>query len=187
MKRIRPKHFFFILIGLIVAGVAAMGAGYYFQTKKVKEQTKVLGERLADAEVAGEMTNQLRLLEKQYRKIEPLIPALDKALPRTKNQTEVLMQIQKLAVRSGLELPGATLNATTGVPTPISQTAKDSDVLAMPVNFQLTGSYEQMRAFLQGLEGFNRYSKVTSLNVSRIEGRPKSLTFSIKLNVYMKP
>jgi Tfp pilus assembly protein PilO len=186
-KAMQPKQFFFMLVAVIGALVVGIAAGYYYLSTNLKRQTVTLSERLADVEVADDAIAQLRLLEKQYQKAEPLVPALEASLPRTKQQTEILIQLQQLAARSGLSLPGITFASTAGLPTPVSQSIKEGDVLMLPVNFQTTGSYEQLSSFLQGLERFNRYTKVAGLNVTRVENRPKTLTFSVNLNVYFKP
>jgi Tfp pilus assembly protein PilO len=73
-----------------------------------------------------------------------------------------------------------------GVPTSTSQTVKSGQVLALPISFQLAGTYEQLQTFLKKVERLNRFTNVTNLGISRPD-KTKPIVYSISLNAYIKP
>jgi Tfp pilus assembly protein PilO len=183
---VKPKQFFYVLIGVSGLLVAILGYGYYFEVNRIKTKTAALAKTAADAAVAAEHVDQLSDLKQQFRELAPVLAKLDVALPRDKNQSEVVLQIQQLAAGAGMQLPSANFQANNGLPTATSQTVKSGDVLALPISFQLSGSYDQLQTFLQSMEKLGRYSNVASLSITKADGS-KNLAFSITLNVYVKP
>jgi Tfp pilus assembly protein PilO len=184
---VKPKQFNLVLSGVLAIIILAGGGGYYLATKKVSGQTDKLKQRLAAASVDDDQIDQLASLRKQYQKIEPVVAKIESALPHTKDESAIAQQLGRLAAGNGMSLSSLSFPATSGLASPTSQTAKDGDALAVPVTFQLGGSYDQMAAFLRGLEQLSRYSNVSSLNVSKVEGKAGQVTFTITLNTYLKP
>ncbi|HSX14857.1 MAG TPA: type 4a pilus biogenesis protein PilO [Candidatus Saccharimonadales bacterium] len=182
----KPKKFFFILLGLCLVLTIVLGGGFYMGIKKIRTQTGALARTAADATLAQEHLDQLSDLKKQFQELQPALAKLNVALPTDKNQSEVVLQIQQLAANAGMKLPSASFQANNGLPTSTSQTVRSGDVLALPINFQLSGSYDQLQAFLASVENLGRYSNVSALSITRADNN-KGLTFSITLNVYVKP
>jgi Tfp pilus assembly protein PilO len=178
-----PKKFFFILSGLLAVMVLLGGAGYYYGTQSLHQGTVQLSQRLADGEIAEEKLSRLSDLEIQYRRLSPVLTQLDEALPVQKNQSELSLQLQNIANASGMSIKSISFPASTA-PSATSQTVKDGDILAMPVTFDLTGSYQQFQTFLQKQENLSRYTSVTSLDIS---GTGDALKFSVALNAFIKP
>lgn len=185
--KLSPKRFFFVLLGLGAVMLGGIGYGYYQATLWMKDQTVKLSHISTDAEIASEHLDQLTSLKKQFQELQPVLVKLDAALPKDKNQSTLLLQIQQLATSAGMSLPAASFQASNGLPTATSQTVKAGDVLALPISFQLSGTYDQLQTFLQSVERLGRYSNVGSLAITRADERSKNLTFAITLNVYVKP
>jgi Tfp pilus assembly protein PilO len=179
----KPQKFFFILLSLLIVLIGAGGTGYYFAVKYLgTAQSKLEQQYVAqnDAEMQIEEITKLRA---QYtRDVVPLQQKIDAALPHTKNQTEILAQLQRLATDAGLQISSFPNSAN---PTATSQAVKSGLVLALPVSFQTTGSYAQLEIFLSKLESLNRYTSITNLAVSKIDS--KKISFSINMNAYFKP
>lgn len=182
-----PKQFFYILIGVLGVTLSAGGAGYYFAVQALNEHSTELAVKLASAANTSEEIDRLNRLKLQYsREIEPILSAMDTALPREKKQTEILAQLQNLAGEQGLVITSVNMPSPLGVPTAVSQTVKTGEVLALPINFQLAGTYNQLQSFLQRVEKLNRFTNVTNLAVSRPD-KNKPIVYSISLNAYIKP
>lgn len=183
----KPKQFFFVLIGIIAALVAAGGAGYYYALT-ILQSTKQSLATQQEAQTAAD--NQLealnRVLSQYQREVVPILPLMDEALPHTKNQTEILAQLQRIASDSGLSLGSVTFTSGNGLPSSTSQTVASGGVLALPVNFQVTGSYAQLQAFLTRVETLSRLTNVVNLAVTRGD-KTKPLVYSMNINAYMKP
>src|SRR4051812_48941213 len=132
----KPKQYFMILIGFFGALVLAGGGGYYLALKELNSQSGKLSVGLASQADADAKIENLSRLKRQYTKdIEPILPMLDKALPRDKKQTEILAQLQSIAAQSGLQITSVNLPSPIGLPTSVSQTIKSGAVLALPISF----------------------------------------------------
>lgn len=182
----KSKQLFFTLVGVIGLLAAGLGTGYYYETKHIQAETKSLSIKAADATLAGEKLDQLNDLKLQFGKLQPVLAKLDLALPKDKNQSAVVLQIQQLAANAGMKLPSASFQASNGLPSATSQTIKASGAaLALPISFQLNGSYAQLQSFLQQLEHLSRYNTVSSLAIAK--GTSGPLSFTMTVNVYIKP
>lgn len=181
----KPKRFFWILIALLVLLVGLGSAGYYFAVKYLYTASKNLETQYIALNDADQKVEQIVKLKSEYKKeIVPVQRLIDAALPHTKNQTEILTQIEQLAAESGLQISSVTFPNSAG-PTATSQAIKSGLVLALPVSFQTTGTYAQLKLFLGKLESLNRYTSITNLTVSKTD--LKKISFSINLNAYFKP
>ncbi|HSX41467.1 MAG TPA: type 4a pilus biogenesis protein PilO [Candidatus Saccharimonadales bacterium] len=178
-----PQKYFYILAGILAVVLLGGGAGYYYATSNLTEGTITLSQRQADKDLADEKLSKFQDLDKQYHKLAPVIAQLDEALPKDKRQSELSLQLQNIASASGMRIDSITF-PTSNTPGPTSQTTKVGDILALPVTFQLHGTYGQLQAFLQRQERLNRYTSMTALDIS---GGGSALNFAIQLNAFLKP
>ena len=181
----KPKYFFYVMLGLMVVLVGAGGAGYYYGLKFVQSKSNELAAQLAEQKVADSQIDSLQKLNTQYDKnIVPILPLIDDALPRNKKQSEILAQIERVAAVNGLSLTSITMPGPTGLPDSMSQTIKAGDVLALPINFYVDGTYSQLETFTTQLENLNRFTNITTLAVSKGD---KGAKYTYNLNAYIKP
>ena len=182
-----PKRFFFILLGIGVLVLGAAGTGYYFALTFVQSTSTRLAAQMAEQTAADDKLSYLAKLKAQYtRDIVPILPLIEQALPRTKNQTEVLAQLQTIAGESGLVISQVTFASPTGLPTATSQTIPSGGVLALPISFQVSGSFAQLQNFLTKVETLSRFTNVTTLSVTRPD-KAKPIIYSMSVNAYVKP
>lgn len=181
----KSKRIFYVLCATLILFVVGGGATYYFASTTLSAGTQELSQRLADEQLANQKLDDLADLDKQYKRLEVVMPRIYDALPDQKLQSKIGVQLRNISAQSGMSLDSLTFPASTA-PGPVSQTVKVGDVLAIPVTFQLTGTYEQLRQFLSLQESLDRYTNVTSLNISS-GPNSKTLTFDVSLNVFMKP
>jgi Tfp pilus assembly protein PilO len=183
----KPKQFFFVALGIVAALMGAGGGGYYFGLKQLHKSSNELAVKLAEQQVAEGQIDSLTKLQHQYnRDIVPILPLIDEALPRNKKQTEILAQIQRIAASVGLFVGDVTMPSPQGLPSDLSQTIKAGQVLALPINFEVKGTYPQLQAFTSKLESLNRYTNITTLVVTHDE-KSQPLSYAISLNAYIKP
>ena len=183
----KPKQFFYILLGVIAAFVIAGGVGYYYALGSLKTISDKLAAQQAEQNSADEQIQYLDKLKNQYKRdIIPILPLIDDALPHTKNQTAILTQLQNVAGSSGLNLSSVNFASPTGLPTSISQTVASGSVLALPINFQVQGSYGQLQTFLAKVEHLSRFTSISTLSVTTA-GRGKPITYAMTVNAYVKP
>lgn len=183
----KPKQFFFVLLGIFAGLLVAAGAGYYWGLQQLKAQSALVATGLATQASADEQLEKLSRLQRQYDKdIVPILPLLDEALPRDKKQTEILTQLQNIASQVGLQIESVNMPSPQGLPTNVSQTIKSGTVLALPISFQLSGSYDQLQQFTARVENLNRFTTITNLAIARPD-KSKPIVYSIALNAYIKP
>jgi len=183
----KPKQFFYVLIGIIAGLLAIGGVGYYFALTNVKATSDKLATQLAEQAAADEQSQYVSRIKTQYaHDIVPILPLIDDALPRSKNQTEILAQLQRIASESGLTIASISFASPIGLPTNTSQTVAVGGVLALPINFQVQGSFAQLQTFLTKVETLNRFTNVTTLSVSRAD-KTKPIVYAMTVNAYVKP
>jgi Tfp pilus assembly protein PilO len=182
----KPKQFFFVVLGILVAVVAAGGVGYYYAYQYMGSKSAELSTRLAEQIEADEQLDTLDRLQMQYdRDVEPILPLIDATLPHDKKQSEILAQVQRIAQSSGMMIDGVVIPNPGGLPSGVSQTIKAGKVSAMPINFKVKGNYAQLQTFTQRLENLNRFTNITTLNVKR-DGAGVA-TWAFTMNAYVKP
>jgi Tfp pilus assembly protein PilO len=182
-----PKRFFYVLIGTLGLVIAAGGGGYYLALGLLTKQSSTLASKLATTETASSQIDKLTSLQYQYnRDIKPILGLIEAALPRDKKQTEILAQLQNIAGQNQLYITSVSMPSPVGVPGATSQTVKAGQVLALPISFQLSGTYKQLQTFLAKVESLNRFTNVTNLAISRPD-KNKPIVYSISLNAYIKP
>lgn len=179
-----PKRYFFLLCGALGLLVIGGGIGYYLLSQSPASGTAELSKRLGDQQLADQKLADLQDLQKQYRSLQPLVPTINNALPNQKNQSTLALQLRELAQNNGMNLDSLTFAPSTQ-PGPASQTVPAGSVLAIPVTFQLSGTYAQLQQFLQGQEHLSRYTSMTSLAISTSGNG--GLTFAVSLNAFVKP
>jgi Tfp pilus assembly protein PilO len=182
-----PKKFFYVVMGVIVVTLGLGGYGYVYALGRLHSAqsnfAQAMGQQAADQTTIDKLTH----MKAQYAKeVKPALPLMDAALPRAKNQTQLLSQLRTVASNRGLALGTVTFSGSAGKPSDVSQTVISGSVLALPVSFDVQGSFDKLQAFLTDLESLNRLNSVTALNVSRPD-RSKPIVYSITLNAYVKP
>jgi Tfp pilus assembly protein PilO len=183
----KPKQFFLVLLGIFGATLLAAGGGYYLALGQLHAKSTALGAGLAAQVETDTQIENLSRLKRQYdRDIVPILPLLDAALPREKKQTEILAQLQAIAAQVGLKIDSISMPSPVGLPTSVSQTIKSGAVLALPISFQLSGTYDQLQRFTSRVENLNRFTNITNLAVSRPD-KAKPIIYAIALNAYIKP
>jgi Tfp pilus assembly protein PilO len=181
----KPKLFFFIVLGSLVVIAGLGGAGYYYGLNYIHTQSNELAVQLAEQKAADAQIESLTKLEVKYQKeIVPIIPLVDGILPRNKKQSEILAQIERLAASNGLGFDGISIPPPGGLPSSVSQTINAGNVLAMPINFSVEGSYAKLETFTAQLENLNRFTNINSLAVLNQGATAK---YTLSLIAYIKP
>jgi Tfp pilus assembly protein PilO len=183
----KPKQFFFGLLGALLVIVAAGGAGYYFALQQLQASSSNLASQLGKQSAEDDQISSLQHEQYEYNhEIVPILPMIDEALPRDKKQTEILAQLQNIATSTGLKITSVTMPAPAGLPNSISQTVKDkgSPVLALPISFQISGNYAQLENFTQKVENLNRFTNITNLVITH---GTTGVIYAMQVNAYIKP
>ena len=126
-----PKKLFFILVGLTGLAIAGTGYGYYWANGLLTSSTTTLSQQLANRDDADTTIGELIHLQRQYdTEVTPILPELDSILPRTKDQSQILLQLQTIASNAKLTISSVSLPNSDGLPSATSQTIAAGGVLA---------------------------------------------------------
>lgn len=165
--------------------LAGGGYGYYIASSYMAARTDDYTKKLADMQMAQDKIDQLQDLKSQLKKLQGDIQLIETALPRTAQQTELTLQLQSLAVQSGMSISQISF-PTAGPATGAKTAAKQDPIQNFIANFNLEGSYSKLQNFLQRQEQLNRYTNVTNLSISK-DQKSQNLIFTINLYAYIKP
>jgi Tfp pilus assembly protein PilO len=180
-----PKRYSFILLGILVALAAGIGYGYWVGKATLSSSTTKLSGALADRDQADQTISQLIELKRQYEQdVVPVMPDVDSFLPTSKQQSQVLLQLETLAGRHNVSIGVINMPNPASVPSNVSQAVASGSLYALPITMNTAGSYGNLQAFLKDVEQLNRFVNVTTLTIGSTND---SLTYNLQLNAYFKP
>ncbi len=187
MTTMKPQTFTYVLIGVLAVLLVLGGVGYYFGIRYMQTESARLAASNAELEAAEARLSALARAKRTYdREVTPNATIIEAALPRQKSQSEILAQLQRIAGSNGLTISSVSFPSPVGLPSGTSQTVKSGTVLALPITLQIKGSYGQLQNFLRGVENLNRFTNVTSLNITRPDPK-QPIQYAITLNAYIMP
>jgi len=206
-----PKRVYFVMIGVVaLLSLGVIGATYFGDSMLQKQSHKLVDLKLNNA-VLDEQQIDVAQAKKDVQTYADLEKIAKTVVPQEKDQAETVREIVKIAGDSGIKLgtisfPASTLGTTVPKPaTPSGGAAAPATpsitqvkpvpgipgVYVMEINIASdTNSpvtYNSLINFLQKLEQNRRTAQVTSVNVQPNPQDRNKLTFSLVVDVYIKP
>lgn len=187
----KPKRLYFVMLVVLVVMLAGLGVGIFYANKLLISKTTTLTDTLVKATLASDHADDLAVLKSQYLALQPKFAKLELSLPRAKKQSEIILQIQRLADQNGVTIDSTSFTgaAGSGLPTTTSQTIPAGDAIALPISFSAKSTYTNFLNFLKSIELLNRYSNVTSITVTSstgTDGKPAT-SYTVNMSAYIKP
>lgn len=209
-----PKRFFIIMVAVFSLSIMGGGAMLYFANNTLKSRSgSVVDLKLESAEVEAQLS-AYQAAKKDVEKYAYLNDIINTALPQDKDQARTVREIFLLAQQAGIaiksvQFPSSTLGAVTSAPAVGTTTTKpDTAVItqAKPVT-GLKGvysietvvtpyaddklnivTYDQLISFLKKIESNRRAMQVSSIQLNPLgQGSSDSISFTITLNIFIKP
>lgn len=184
----KAKLFFYILCGFLIITIIACGGGYVWGREKLIAQKEVVNEKKLELDNNQKRINQLIQLSRRYESVRLRVDEINRALPRTSEQAEILLELKSAAQETGVSIIGIQF---TGTATPANantnQATAQQDLFILPISIRTSGSYLQIIAFLNRLNTLSRYNSVTSLTANKTPTNPNILDISMSLVAYLKP
>lgn len=183
----KAKSLHYTLLSIIGMALVAGIGGYYLGHQQLDEKIDTLKELNSDIVAARETRSRLEGLEQTYEEARSLEDKSERILPEEKQQSEVTSRIFAMIDDAGLSSEDISYRGTNGVPNRTTQTDDGplDDVLVMPADFTIEGTYPELLVFLESVERQERLMQVTSLNISRPEDKDE-LTFNVELEVFLR-
>jgi hypothetical protein len=204
---VNTKKVYYGLLGtLILVFVMAVGGTLYGTSALKKTGDELLDLKLQNAVLDKEEVSlaQAKKSVNQYSQLEKIAKSI---VPQEKDQARTVREIVSLANQSGVSLnaisfPESTLGRTPGgsknskapaAPagtTQLTPVKGLSGVYAMPISVDSNKdrpiTYTQLLGFLRRLEQNRRTSHVTDISIMPTEEDRSLVTFSLKVNAYIK-
>lgn len=108
-----------------------------------------------------------------YQEIEPLVPAIDQALPPNPDEVPLAIQFRNLANDSGVSIATLQLPATPLIIQNLSANGKTiakAQTQAPIINFTMIaqGTYGALHSFVEGIQNMRRIASIESMAITKI-------------------
>jgi Tfp pilus assembly protein PilO len=122
----------------------------------------------------------------ELKKSPDLQNRVSMVLPLSANTPDSLNQITSIASANGLTISSAELIEAPAIPTPIDASGSASIVKGIGVirnNIRISGTYAQIKSFLQGVESGVRISSIKSMRIDRSSTITNTDSYAVALEV----
>lgn len=200
------KKTFYVMLGSLASLALLLGTMLYFGNKSlVEESHKLVDLKATNQTLESQQTNLLGAQQdiEKYSNIEEITNSI---VPQDKDQARAVREVIALAKQSGFEIRSITFptsnlgignrssgdTAESATPAPISQAVPVkgiSGVYSLEATIVPTGpvQYSQFLGFLKKLENNRRTSQVSSIRIEPQENSPGTISFTLKINLFLKP
>jgi Tfp pilus assembly protein PilO len=152
------------------------------------EQKSLVNEKKLELDDSQKLIDQLIQLSRRYDSAKSQADEIDKALPRSSQQAEIMLELQSAAAENGVTIGSIQF---TGKVTPdqaqTNQSTALQDLIVVPISIRASATYPQLIAYLNRLETLSRYNSVTSLTANKSQANRDNLEISMSLVAYLKP
>ncbi len=205
------KRFYFVMLGVVSLLGLSVLISAYFGNKLMQSQSRKLVSLKLDSRVGDEQQVSLLQAKKDITKYSDLELEAKAIVPQDKDQAQAVREIVKIASASDIKLgainfPSSNLGqgvlpTAPGTPgaskikaPPVTQVQPVQGipgVYFMQINIQSDTnaqiSYNSLINFLGRLEQNRRTAQVAGVTITPDKLNPDKLTFSLIVNVYIKP
>ncbi len=205
------KRFYFVMLGVVSLLGIGVFASAYFGNSLLQTQSRKLVALKLDSRVSDEQQVSLLQAKKDITKYADLEKEAKVIVPQDKDQAEAVREIVKIASSSGIKLgainfPSSNLgqsvlptspstpSATKSLAPPVTQVQPVQGIpgvyfmqisIQSDTNAQI--SYNSLINFLSRLEQNRRTAQVAGVTITPDKLNPNVLSFSLIVNVYIKP
>ncbi len=158
-----------------------LGASWWFGFKQVNERKEQFhAEMMVKQKELTELREATADVEDLGRRVDDLQKAVDffeGKLPREKEVDRILRDVWTAAEKNRLEIRRfETL--------PVR---RDSHYSEQPIKLELAGDFEGFYAYLLELEGLKRITRVTQMDLSKIQERNGAMQADMVLTIFFEP
>ena len=168
----------FVMVSLMVG---LLVAAWWFGFKKVDERKAALAteqqRKQAQLVELRESTRDVEDLGQKIDELQQAIEFFEDKLPQEKEVDKVLKEVWQMAQANRLQTTRVKTLKT--VPGPLYN--------EQPINMSLSGDFDGFYLYLQALEKLPRITRVTQMNLRKINGREGEMEAELTLSVYFEP
>jgi Tfp pilus assembly protein PilO len=191
----KSKHFFFVMIGIIIVGFAGIIGAFFWGDTELTKKAETLAVLKAEQDAHEERLLALSKTEKGLDTIEETKQLIDGLLPNEKNQEQLIADIIYTATAEAgipVESIGNFSFSGGGDPSPESGTEQEKDfpnVRSYPFNISIENiSYATLLKLLDEIESNGRLVQVATIQISPDKANPGQLSnVSLSLKAFLMP
>jgi type IV pilus assembly protein PilO len=171
-----PRQLIFIAV-LFAVPVAAFFAVFRPQNREINKARAEIEVKRAMLTSLREVTSQTADLQQATKDITETIAKVESRLPTNKEIDNVLRDVARIAAQCGLKVPRFVKS---------EQTRQAGTAQEQPIDLEITGDFDGFYRFLIELEKLPRITRLTDMNISRVEDRDRDglMKGSFKLSIY---
>ena len=177
--KVTPKDW--MAVGAVLAVVAAMLALYIFfvhsnQRTKLDLLTTEIAAIQKDLQEAQAKERNIAALREDTAKIQGLVSDFEKRLPSQREIPDLVRQFEQMANDVGL-------SHALKPETPVRDERKET----IPYRIETNGTFHQTASFINRLERFERYLKVSNLKIEEEKDNVSKATFTLSTYRFLAP
>ena len=161
--------------------LALLGGSWWFGFRKVEARREVLlaetAQKQRELTELRQATADVDDLGRRIDDLQAAIEFFESKLPREKEVEKVLRDVWSAAENHGLEIKRfETLPPT-----------RSSHYSEQPIRLELGGDFEGFYAYLLELEALKRITRVTKMNLKKVQDRSGAMEAEMVLSIFFEP
>ncbi len=176
---VTPKDW--IAVAIILGVAVALCAGFYFvvyaqQEAKMREIVSADAVVVSDLSLARTTEKNIDALRTEAAKMQELTSQFEQRLPESREIPTLLKQFEGFAGEIGLRVELSQLPR-------VSDQKKET----IPYSVIARGNFHQIVGFINRLERFQRYLKISELNIGKEEDGVAQASFTLSTYRFIQP
>ncbi len=160
-------------VGVIVGLTLVLCAVFYFflfqpKTEELAALTALTEVKAGELATAERLAKDIKTLRADFEKTDTLVKAFEKRLPSRREIPALLTQFEAMAKQVGVDVELTT-----------KPTTRDASKATIPYGIVARGTFHQIASFINELERYERYLKVSDLKIGEEEARVCEATFTL--------
>ena len=194
--KLDAKNLYYLLCGLVVVAILALGACVYLATGFLKEKSKGVHDARLKTAVLEQREAALRKAKADIEKYKGLAEIAKSIVPQDKDQARTVREISNLAAANGIKLgsiafPSSSLGAQGGGDAQLLPVESIPGTMSLKINVNSdsknSAQYTSFLNFLKALEQNRRTALVTGVTLTPDAKSPGKIQFTLTLDEYIKP
>lgn len=207
------KRMFYIMAGLTALAALLLVGSFAIGYKLLERQSDKLVSLKLDSNVLDEQDRAVIQANRDIEKYKDLLTISKTIVPQDKDQAKTIREIVTLAQQSGVDLNSFTFNTSSlglrtpqpasgaagatpmtgqplaSIPSQAQPVPGMNGVFGVPIVVQNGAqcTYAQLIDFLSRLEQKRRTAQVSQLKINPDSRNPNLLTFTLTINIFVKP
>jgi type IV pilus assembly protein PilO len=164
-----------------VVMVALLGCSYLFVFKKMDQKRIALNQEVLQKQKAladlREATAGVESLDQKISNLQKTITFFESRLPAEREVDSVLKEVWQMAQDNSLQTRTVKTLPTESI----------ASVRRQPIEMSLSGDFRGFYAFLLELEKLPRLTRVTDMELQKIDERDGEMTAKVTLSIFFEP